>query len=203
MISKKTLNICLVAVMIVAVIFCFDRTLKNHRSPLFQLKELIAPSKYSKGQMQNLKEDLSTAAELHAHCHRGREYFDAGNYDKAIEEYKKAIEIAQSNSWEWSRVQDQKFPRGRLVEVYMKAGQRQEALYQIDWLLAHQPSDQYEGELLANKYELNGQFEESLKQIEWLLIHGAPSFREEYLTKKAELEAKLKANPEQNKSIKI
>jgi len=143
--------------------------LADSRSFLGQLKEIFFPTKYSANQMQNFQQDLKKSESHAVHNDLGRDYASTRQYDKAIDEYRRAIEIIESDPGEhWTdvskaemdrinedeRVFTQKFSRHRLVEVYKKAGRYPEALEQIDWLLAHKPLDHIKQELLTKKNEI-------------------------------------------------
>ena len=120
--------------------------------------------------MQNFQSDLVKAEDEWKHNRKGREYFEAGDYEKAIGEYLAAIQEIQAEpnpehpaSWtkeevnttnEWIKTFRQEFPRHRLVEVYEKAGHYQEAIEQIDWLLTHKPLAHVWYSLTNKKQEL-------------------------------------------------
>ena len=75
------------------------------------------------------------------------EYYQKGDYEMAIKEYKKAIEMSRYDQWE---------SRYRLSEAYEKAGHYDLALREIDWLLSRKKVDQRViDELLARKAKIS------------------------------------------------
>lgn len=172
--SRGQLLLIIVGVVTISSVWYVNVRLKDHKSFLFQLRELAFPTKYSQGQIENFQTDLGTAAKRVRHQNLGWDYAKAGDYDKAITEYQKAIELArQDPAGDWAQINNQKFPRGTLVEIYGKAGRFQEAIEQIDWLLAHGPSEPHRLDLLAWKNvfmaESVGQYEKALEAIDKFL----------------------------------
>ena len=111
---------------------------------------------------ENFNQDLNRAEDHWVHNRLGRQYSDSGNYEKAIEEYNKAIDVIQhSPGYEWpnlkkedadrinedAKIDTQIFPRYQLILAYEKAARYQEALEQIDWLLAYKPLPHVKEEL--------------------------------------------------------
>ena len=130
-------------------------------------------------QANNFDQDLNKAEDHWVHNRLGRQYSDRGDYEKAIEEYNKAIEIIQNskgNEWPNLKKEDvdringetkndtQIFPRYQLVQVYEKAKQYQEAIEQIDWLLAHKPLPHVKEELLLSKERLDSLLKNSAQR---------------------------------------
>lgn len=144
--------------------------LSDIQSSLYQLHRIFFPPKYVNEQMVNFRQDLKKAESYAVHDDLGWGYAKVGNYEKAIEEYKKSIEIIQKDPGyqdrfngtkeelatvnEEVRVAKQAFPRNRLLELCEKTGRHQEALEQIDWLLVHKPLDHVRAELLTKKQEI-------------------------------------------------
>ena len=161
---SKSLAILLIVILTAG--WYVNMQLKNDRSVLFQLREIFSPTKYSQGQGQNFQSDLASAAKQWKHHDLGKKYFEAGEYEKSIAEYKTAIEIGKQDARDWAQINNQKFPRGALIEVYEKAGRYQEAIEQADWMLAHKPSEPYSLHLMAYKKviiaESAGQYEKAL-----------------------------------------
>ena len=218
--SRKQVLFIVIGIVILLNVWYVSVKLKDHKSFLFQLRELAFPTKYSQGQVQNFQVDLSSAAKQWKHHDLGKKYFEAGEYDKSIAEYKTAIEMAKQDPRDWVQINDQKFPRGRLWEVYEKAGSFQEAIEQIDWLLAHKPSEPHRLDLLAWKKvitaESAGQYEKAIMAIDEFLKSSEelneyrrtkdkngwvqPEFvLEEFRVKREEIQQKLvTGNPELN-----
>ncbi|MEK7211372.1 MAG: tetratricopeptide repeat protein [Patescibacteria group bacterium] len=107
----------------------------------------------SSDQVKNFNEDLNNASNYWAHNHKGSAYFRNGDYEKSIEEYKKAIEIIENipgENWDdvskeemdrinhESHVSKQIFSRYGLIEALEKIGQYEEALQNVDWLKRNQ-----------------------------------------------------------------
>ena len=74
-----------------------------------------------------------------------KKFYETGDYESAIREYKKAAEMSKYHQW---------VPRYRLSEVYEKAGHNDLAIQEIDWLLSQKPSRQVIDELNARKERL-------------------------------------------------
>jgi len=151
-----------------------DIKLKDEKSILFQLREIFFPTEYSRGQMRNFEADISYVGKQWKYHDSGKRFFEAGEYEKSIEEYKKAIELAQNDPrGSLLGIENQKFPRGALIEVYEKAERYSDAIDQIDWLLAHKPSESYALTLLARKEvvtaESAGQYKKALDVINQFL----------------------------------
>jgi len=129
--------------------------LADDRSALFQLREIFFPTDYSKGMAQGLREDLNRVSGYYLYEQRGDVFMKSGEYNKAIEEYKTAIQVIENSSdSEELKIFSQKMPRHYLLQAYEKANRYPEALEQIDWLLAHKPLPHVEKELLTKKNEI-------------------------------------------------
>jgi len=77
------------------------------------------------------------------------EYYKKADYEMAIKEYKKTIEMSKYDQW---------VPRYRLSEVYEKAGYHDLALQEIDWLLSRKGVDQkVVDELLARREKIQNE----------------------------------------------
>ena len=72
-------------------------------------------------------------------------YYQKGDYEMAIKEYKKAIEMSKYDQWA---------PRYRLSAAYEKAGYYRLAIQEIDWLLSHKLDKRVVDELTARKKNL-------------------------------------------------
>ena len=180
--KKWTITFICVTVLCVLSFIWIQKQLSNEKSFLYQLHRIFFPPKFSGQQFRNFQQDLVKGESYWVHNRLGREYFEAEDYDKSIEEYKKSIQIIESeprdpgplfkknekngkfyqlSKEEMGKVNDEsrtfkeEFPRHRLVEVYKKAGRYQEALEQIDWLLAHKPLDHVRVQLLAKREEIS------------------------------------------------
>ena len=189
----------MIGVVVLSGLWYVNMKLKDDRSFLFQLREMIWPSEYSQGQEQNFKSDLASIAKQWKYHDLGKKYFEAGEYEKSIEEYKKAIEIAKQEPRDWARLREQKFPRARLIHVYEAAGRFDEAIEQIDWLLAHGPSDSVRLELLAWKNvimaERNGEYKAALTHVETALnsddLKKYKYVTQRFIAKRGDLQQKL------------
>ena len=128
---------------------------------------LLAEAGESANQSNNFNEDLTRAADYWKHNKLGRRYSEAGDYDNAVEEYKRAIQIIENipgEKWEGvskeemdrinnkSRVFKQVFSRYGLIDVLEKAGRYEEAVQNVDWLIQNQEIKGKE-ELLKRKLE--------------------------------------------------
>ncbi|OIO38689.1 MAG: hypothetical protein AUJ71_02420 [Candidatus Omnitrophica bacterium CG1_02_49_16] len=137
----------------------------------------LAEAAESTNQSNNFNEDLKKATDYWRHNKLGSRYSEAGDYESAIEEYKKAIEIIENIPGEnWgdvsqiemnrinkeSRVSKQIFSRYGLVEALEKTGRYEEALQNLDWLMQNQKVKGKE-ELLKQK--LDGMKQNILQKI--------------------------------------
>jgi tetratricopeptide (TPR) repeat protein len=126
---------------------------------------------------KNFEEDLKKAESYAVHENKGWDYVKDGQYDKAIEEYKKAIDIIENIPGEnWGNVSQEEmdrinkesrnskqiFSRYGLIDALEKAGQYEEALQNVEWLIENQRVKGKE-ELLKNK--LNTMKQDLLQKI--------------------------------------
>ena len=104
--------------------------------------------------MDNLNSDLATGYSDHWHSRKGFEYYQAGNYELAIEESLKAVSILEDGSFydgrlsgpegqqlktkQYLQTVNQGPPRVVLLDSYEKLGLHEKALEQADWLIKHQ-----------------------------------------------------------------
>jgi len=70
------------------------------------------------------------------------QYYQIGEYERAIEEYKKALEMSEHHQW---------VSRYRLSEAYEKTGNHKVALQEIEWLISQNPRQQVMDELKKRK----------------------------------------------------
>jgi len=113
----------------------------------------LVDSKANSDQAKNFKDDLNNASTYWTHNNLGDAYFNKGDYDSAINEYKTAIEIIENMPGdEWpnlkkedvdrmnkdSRNFDQIYSRYGLIAALDKAGRYDEALENVDWLMKNQ-----------------------------------------------------------------
>lgn len=73
------------------------------------------------------------------------EYYQSGEYEKAIEEYKKVLAMSAHHQW---------VPRYRLSEAYEKTGNYELALQEIEWLISQNPRQQVMDELMKRKEKI-------------------------------------------------
>lgn len=106
------------------------------------------------GQIRNFETDLKKAKSYDYHEDLARDYIKTGQYDKAIEEYKTAINIIETSPDDFTRTDVSKefrdnvnfelkassqiFSRYGLIGALEKAGQYTEALQNVDWLMKNQ-----------------------------------------------------------------
>lgn len=146
--------------LIVLIILFSIGILSDDKSHIFVSKTLC-------DQLSNFQSDLKQAESYDYHEDLGRDYVKAGNYDKAVEEYKKAINIIENIPGEnWagvskedmdrinkeSHVSRQIFSRYRLIDALEKAGRFDEALENVEWLMRNQKMKGKE-EFLRKKLE--------------------------------------------------
>ena len=118
-------------------------------------------------QAQNFREDLQKAEDYWSHNHRASNYAREGNFNNAIIEYQKSIEVIQNmpgDKWpnlkkedvdrmnQQTRIDAQIFSRYGLIEALEKTGHYEEALQSVDWLIQNQHVKGKE-ELLKRKLE--------------------------------------------------
>src|SRR3989338_5528101 len=107
------------------LVICF----RNNSSTSSQI--VYAEDTSNENQIENFNRDLNQADDHWIHTNRGWEYAKNGDYEKSIEEYKKAIEVIQNSPGdEWPNLKkedadrinqeakndSQIFPRHRLVK---------------------------------------------------------------------------------------
>ena len=129
-------------------------------------------------QINNFNQDLNKAEDHWVHNRLGREYANSGNYEMAIAEYKKAIEIIQNapghvwpnlkkedanNINQQTKIDTQIFSRYRLVEVLEKAGSFEEAIQNVEWLMQNQ---QIKGKEQLLKAKLEGMKQNLLQKMQ-------------------------------------
>lgn len=137
----------------------------DDRSALFQLREMLFPTNYSKDMTQNFKAELDKINGFYSHEQQGDSFLKSGEYEKAIEEYKTSIRIIEDSQDSIDiKTFNQKMSRYYLFQAYEKAGHHEEALEQIDWLLTHKPLPHVKEELLQRK-----------ERLESLLNNSVPS----------------------------
>jgi tetratricopeptide (TPR) repeat protein len=135
------------------------------------------PPKYNE-QAENFQQDISKAKSYTVHDDLGWDYAKNGQYEKAIEEYKKAIEIIESMPGdEWpnlkkedadrikkqSRIDSQIFSRYQLIDVLDKGGRYEEALDNVEWLMRNQ---QIKGKEEFLKKKLEGMKQNILQKMQ-------------------------------------
>ena len=113
----------------------------------------IESSSKNNEQAENFQQDVSKARAYAVHDDLGWDYAKSGQYEKAVEEYKKAIEIIENMPGdEWpnlkkedadkinkqSRIDSQIFSRYQLIDALDKAGRYEEAIQSVDWLIQNQ-----------------------------------------------------------------
>ena len=133
---------------------------------LFYSKKSVLAEANS-NQAENFNDDLNKASNYWAHNKLGSEYFRNGEYENAVKEYKKAIQVIENmpgDKWpnlkkedvdrmnQQTRIDAQIFSRYGLVEALEKTGQYEEALQSVDWLIQNQHVKGKE-ELLEQKLE--------------------------------------------------
>lgn len=134
----------------------------------FQLQARnIAEAQTDSDQDKNFNDDLNKASNYWAHNNLAFDYAKGGQYDKAVEEYEKAIEVIKNmpgDKWpnlkkedvdrmnQQTRIDAQVFSRYGLVEGLEKTGRYEEALQSVDWLMRNQHVKGKE-ELLRQKLE--------------------------------------------------
>lgn len=121
----------------------------------------------SSNQIQNFNDDLEDASNHWIHINRAWDYKKSGQYDRAVDEYKIAIEIIQKSPGdEWpnlqrgdadrinqtAKIDEQIFPRYGLVEALEGAGRYDEAIQNVEWLMQNQQMKGKE-EFLKQKLE--------------------------------------------------
>ena len=151
--NSVILTVCIAIVLIVAS---------------FQLKARnIAEAQTDSDQAKNFNDDLNKASNYWAHNNLAFNYAKGGQYDKAVEEYEKAIEVIENmpgDKWpnlkkedvdrmnQQTRIDRQVFPRYGLAEALESAGRYTEALHNVEWLMKNQQVKGKE-ELLKQKLE--------------------------------------------------
>ncbi len=118
-------------------------------------------------QVENFNDDLNKASDYWAHNKLGSAYFRNGDYENAVNEYKKAIEVIENmpgDKWpnlkkedvdrmnQQTRIDAQIFSRYGLVEALEKTGKYEDALQSVEWLMQNQRVKGKE-ELLKQKLE--------------------------------------------------
>ena len=85
----------------------------------------------------------------------GKTYYNNGEYDKAIEIFKKAVELNPDNelNWHW------------LGPSYNKNGQYQEAINSLLKAVELNPNDYLNWHWLGNSYNQNGQYQEAINSL--------------------------------------
>ena len=113
----------------------------------------VAEAQSDSNQAKNFNDDLNKASNYWAHNNLAFDYAKAGQYNKATEEYKKAIEVIENmpgDKWpnlkkedvdrmnQQTRIDAQIFSRYGLVEALEKTGKYEEALQSVEWLIQNQ-----------------------------------------------------------------
>ncbi len=118
-------------------------------------------------QGKNFNDDLKKADDYWGHNNLAWDYQKSGQYDKAVDEYKKAIEVIQNSPGdEWpnlkkedadrinqnAKIDAQIFSRYGLIEALDRSGKYEEAIQNVDWLMQNQQMKGKE-EFLKKKLE--------------------------------------------------
>ena len=91
--------------------------------------------------------DIENLNRYWLHIHAAREYMDANNYDKSKIEYEEAIKASRSNGDVW-------MARALIKDMYVKSGQTDHAVNEIDWLYQHNPRSDVRQELSLERSRL-------------------------------------------------
>lgn len=129
-------------------------------------------------QVQNFSDDLNKASNYWVHNNLAFDYAKGGLYDKAVEEYKKAIKVIENmpgDKWpnlkkedvdrmnQQTRIDAQIFSRYGLIEALEKTGHYEEALQSVDWLIQNQ---QVKGKEVLLKQKLDGMKQNLLQKTQ-------------------------------------
>lgn len=156
--NQKISNFVLVVILLVSMFFF----IKNGAATgtVGQQSKNNSPS-------QNFKEDIARAESYGVYENRGWDYAKNGDYERAAQEYRKAIEAIQimpGDVWpnlkkedvdrinQQTRIDAQIFSRYGLAEALEKVGRYDEALQNVEWLMQNQKVKGKE-ELLKQKLE--------------------------------------------------
>ena len=144
--------------------------------PLFNSKKSVLAEANS-NQIENFNNDLNNASNYWAHNKLGSAYFRDGDYENAVNEYKKAIEVIENlpgDKWpnlkkedvdrmnQQTRIAAQIFSRYGLIEALEKTEKYEEALHNVEWLMQHQ---QVKGKEELLKQKLEGMKQSLLQKI--------------------------------------
>ena len=136
---------------------------------------------------QNFEQDIARAESYAVYENRGWDYAKNGDYERALQEYKKAIDVIQNmpgDKWpnlkkedvdrmnQQTRIDAQIFSRYGLVEALEKTGGYEEALQSVDWLMRNQ---QVKGKEELLKQKLEGMKQDLLHKIQQAKNHPSES----------------------------
>lgn len=138
---KKNLRFAIIGLSVILIVSAFS----IYRA----VKEIERGAEMSKhaGDFLNPNTEAGKKAikihEEYEHIDKGKKYQTEGKYDLAIEEYKKAEELAEGGY--------KGISKRYLAEVYEKTGQYDLALKEIEWLISRGPREEVIKELNAWK----------------------------------------------------
>jgi tetratricopeptide (TPR) repeat protein len=154
--------------------FVFFLGLKNGNT----VGSIASRESKSNSASENFEQDIATAQSYAVYENRAFDNAKNGNYEQAVSEYKKALDVIQhmpGDKWpnlkkedvdrmnQQTRIDAQIFSRYGLAEALEKIGQYDEALQNVEWLIQNQHVKGKE-ELLKRK--LNGMKQSLLQKMQ-------------------------------------